>query len=72
MPEGKAIVFELKADKQLSFESQIKKAEKQICDMRYVEGALADGARHVDAYAVAFAGKRCMASKYISNNVKVK
>ncbi|MDR1639851.1 MAG: ATP-binding protein [Clostridiales bacterium] len=58
---GKVCFFELQADKRTSIESQLKEGSEQIIDNNYVDGALAENASSVVAYALAFQKKTCVA-----------
>jgi hypothetical protein len=64
--DNKACLFELKADKSASIEYQLNEGAKQTIDKQYVEGALAEGATSVVAYALAFSKKVCVAKKVAS------
>jgi hypothetical protein len=58
---GKVCLFEFKADKRSSIEFQLKEGSEQIIDKNYVDGALAENASSVVAYALAFHKKTCVA-----------
>ncbi|MDR1639291.1 MAG: ATP-binding protein [Clostridiales bacterium] len=60
----KQILFELKSEKDVTVETQIKHALDQIKENRYIEGAMAEGATTVVAYGCAFRQKTCAIKKY--------
>ncbi|MDR1542183.1 MAG: PD-(D/E)XK nuclease domain-containing protein [Clostridiales bacterium] len=61
--ERKQILFEFKAKKSDSVEKQIDEGVDQIRRNKNIEGAIADGAKIVVAYAIAFANKSCIVKK---------
>jgi hypothetical protein len=60
---SKRILFEFKKE-DLTLDTQLRHALEQIKEKRYIEGALAEGASSVVAYAMAFRNKTCALAKF--------
>jgi hypothetical protein len=64
----KHALFELKAEKDKSLDEQLDEAARQITEKKYIEGAIADKAKTVVAYAAAFSGKSCAVRKVAAHH----